>query len=460
MILDLLLDLEKNPSAVPYGTESYNLDRFRAWLESLGTPQAGQVFLHIAGTKGKGSTAALSEALLGGAGIATCMYSSPHLEHFGERFRVDGVPWDFEEFKDRLQAFYSSLGPEQRHGLDTPHRFRTVFETLTALALVEFRAIAARRRASGDQRPAVVVWETGLGGRLDCTNVVDPAVTTITAIGMDHMKILGETIEEIAREKAGIIKPGVPVVISRQAPEHEARVLPVLLARAQEVGAPVVRAWDHNPVLHSTPTDEGQRLRIRFPDGSQHDAALPLRGQFQRANVEAAIASAWYAAQAAGIRPSAETMAAGLARANWPGRLEIHRDAAGRMLVLDGAHCPLSAAALGTELRGLFPARRGGQFVLLFAMQRDKQHREFLVSLLSRVPPETIAGIIAYPVAGPRGAEPADLARVAQQAGFPAASAASPEDALRDARATGCHIVAAGTLYTIGALRRQWQAGT
>jgi len=172
------------------------------------------------------------EGLLRGQGFPTAFYSSPHLKHFGERYRFDGVPWTFEEFEASLERLVEGISSEHRQVLEEPHRFRTAFEFLTLLALVEFRERGRRLMQADSSRPGqVVVWETGLGGRLDCTNVVDPLVSVITALGLDHTAVLGKEIEQIAAEKAGIIKPGRPVIVSRQYPEFLDRVWPVLTRR-------------------------------------------------------------------------------------------------------------------------------------------------------------------------------------------------------------------------------------
>jgi dihydrofolate synthase / folylpolyglutamate synthase len=229
MILDRLLDLEKTPLALRYNDREYDLDGFRRWLADLGSPQDGLPFVHIAGTKGKGSTGVMIEGLLRELGYPTAFFSSPHLKHFGERYRYDGVPWTFEEFEANLERLVEGLSQRHRQVLDEPHRYRTAFEFLTLLALVEFSSRDRRLESANPDTPRqVIVWETGLGGRLDCTNVVDPVVSVITALGLDHTAVLGNTIEQIAAEKAGIIKPGRPVVVSRQYPEFYDRVWPVL----------------------------------------------------------------------------------------------------------------------------------------------------------------------------------------------------------------------------------------
>src|SRR5262249_40245695 len=159
--------------------------------------QQGQSFVHIAGTKGKGSTGVLIEGLLRGLGFPTAFYSSPHLKHFGERYRFDGFPWSFEQFESALEQLVNGLPPDQRQlslpvdaSSGPPERFRTTFEFLTLLALVEFgRRDRQLHVASPRALRQVVCWETGLGGRLDCTNVVEPVVSVITALGLDHTAI-------------------------------------------------------------------------------------------------------------------------------------------------------------------------------------------------------------------------------------------------------------------------------
>jgi dihydrofolate synthase/folylpolyglutamate synthase len=387
------------------------------------------------------------------------MFSSPHLEHFGERFRFDGKALTMEEFEASLHRLADRLGPEQRRSFEQPHGYRTVFEVLTAVALVEFGARARRLRAEdSSRRPQVVCWETGLGGRLDCTNVVDPAVSVITALGMDHMKILGGTIEEIAAEKAGIIKKGRPVIVARQAPEFESRVWPVLRQRAEEVGAPLIKAWEHNPVLAAHAADDGLAVRVRFPDGSEGEGVLPLRGGFQAANLEAALAAAWYVARGLGVTPTADDFLRGLPLVSWPGRVEVLRNHHGQVLVLDGAHCPLSAKALGLTLRDVVGRLPNPRFVLLFGMQRDKQHAEFLTALAAAVSPASMEAVFCYPLPKPRGTEAEELVAIAQRLGFNAMACAGVEEALRLGADSGQHLVATGTLYSLADFRRLWTA--
>jgi len=448
--LDRLLDLEKTPQARAYSAEEYNLDRFRAFVDSLGAPDRDLVFVHIAGTKGKGSTAALAEAILRGLGFPTAMYTSPHLAHLGERFRLNGVPWTHEEFEAACERLWESMDPAQRRGFEPPLPWRTVFETLTALALVEFRQFA-RRQPPG--LPTVVVWETGLGGRLDCTNIVDPAVSVITTLGMDHMAVLGDTAEKIAAEKAGIIKRGRPVVIGRQAPEFAERVIPVLLGRAAEVGAPVIRAADHNPIDRIGVSPDGQQIAVTLPDGRLVETTLPLLGAYQCGNAESAIAAAWQVHRLYRTTGAESFHVDGLAAAAWPGRLEVHRRPDGRVLLLDGAHCPLSARLVGEAVRELFPTVPR----VLFGMQRDKDAVGFLQGLAEGLQAQAASiPLTTYPVPGPRGATADALAEAAKAAGFHDITLASgPAEALAK---SGSLNLAVGTLYTLDVLRKSWLA--
>ncbi len=454
MILDRLLDLEKAPAARGYSSVEYNLDRYRALLEALGNPQEGLAFLHVAGTKGKGSTCAMAEAMLLGLGHPTAFYSSPHLEHFGERFRLDGEALTPGEFETALERFFDRLPPETRRTFEGPHSYRTVFETLTALALIEFRSHRDTARAGG-RKPQAVCWETGLGGRLDCTNVVDPLVTGITALGMDHCRLLGDRIELIAAEKAGIVKPGRPVIVGRQKPEHAEAVWPVLLSRAAEMGAPLVRAWEHNPVVASRDVPEGQVIRVRLPDGNEAEGLLPLRGGFQHGNLEVAVALCWYAVrELEGRAPSGEALLAGLARTRWPARFEVLERPGRPALVLDGAHCPLSAEALGRTAAQWLADRGEERIILLWAMQKDKDHAGFLRALRKGLGEGVrIDKAVTCPVVGVRGATPEELAARAREAGLEAEAAPDAAEAVRLAEVMGAPVLAAGTLYTPADLR-------
>jgi dihydrofolate synthase/folylpolyglutamate synthase len=440
--LDRLVDLERRPDARPYTEVEYNLDGFRRWVSMMGNPQDGVPWIHIAGTKGKGSTAALCESILHEAGLHTGLFTSPHLAHYGQRYRFDTADWTLDEFNaaaTRIEPFID-LRPHDPH---VPEKtFRTVFEVLTAIA---FREFAAENVQAG-------VLEVGLGGRLDCTNIVTPIVCAITSM-------LGITREQIAAEKAGIIKPDVPVVVydeplpgsaahADMGSFHAARE--VILARASEVGAPVL---DPIPVTNLGIGDEGQH--VSFPWGDETvEATLPLVGTHQTQNLGVALrVCEAFIARTARPLPHRVLVARGIGDVRWQGRFEII--ASNPTIVLDGAHCPLSAAAAGRTLRDWL-AGKPANVHLVWGMQGDKDHGSFLSALAGALAPVGIGGVHCYPVPGRRGAPVDALARVAGAQGFPTTSTVDIESALHQARgAVGPDgvILVAGSLYTLEAAR-------
>ncbi|MDX2176904.1 MAG: hypothetical protein SF028_10585 [Candidatus Sumerlaeia bacterium] len=448
-LLDRLTNLERKPHARAYTDEGYNLRAFRAWVDDLGAPDRQLNFLHIAGTKGKGSTAALCEAMLAASGHRTGLYCSPHVEHFGERIRLDGAPLAPAEFDEKLAAFEASLPAEHRRNLAESPDFRTVFEILTALALVEFR----------DRRRTAVVWETGLGGRLDCTNIVAPRVAAIATIAYDHEAILGATIEAIAGEKAGIIKPDHPAVASRQVFPEAARVLE---ERAHAVGAPFFRAHEFTPVTEALPAPGGLRCAVRFPDGRTGRTTLPFHGAHQAANFETALTACWLFEEGMHRRPDPEALLEGARRAHMPGRLEVRRHEQKPALVLDGAHCPLSARRLGEALAAWLPLEdppARPPYALLVGMQGDKNHAAFFGELARAAGTELFHRVVCVRVPGGRGAAPDSLADSARAAGFDPVVAPDPGEALREAvRVGGASILVTGSFYALHTARSAWDA--
>ncbi|MCB2156828.1 hypothetical protein KQI84_18270 [bacterium] len=428
-LLQRLTDLERTPAARRYGEQEYNLDGFRGWVSRLGNAHRRTPWIHIAGTKGKGSTAALTESILRAAGARTGLFTSPHLEHYGQRFRFDGTPWPLDEFGAALERLRPDLTERQAKQLDNTHSLRTVFEVLTALAFIEF---AHRCTTAG-------ILEVGLGGRLDCTNIIDPIVSVITPIGMEHTRLLGSTIELIAAEKAGIIKPHRPVVIFEPQTEPQQRAREVAIARAQELGARILQPV---PVRIIERRIDGQILEVQWR-GRTIRLRLALLGDHQARNLSMAIAAAEAFASAQDITLKEDHLIEGAAQVSWPGRLEVLPGAPA--LVLDGAHCPLSASALGTALTQLSL----GPFTLLWGMQRDKDAARFLAELTAHGLADQIARVVAYEVPGGRGADPETLAQIAREAGFNAETAPTADTAFATARAHGQTTLATGTLYTL-----------
>jgi len=369
------------------------LDATRAALAALGDPHLGLRAIHVAGTNGKGSTAAIIDALLRAGGVRTGLYTSPHLSRFTERIRVDGAEIDASEL--------AAIG---ERALDAAPE-ATFFEIVTVIAFAAFRARGVE----------VAVLETGLGGRLDATNVVDaPLATVVTGIAIDHAEVLGAGVAEIAREKAGIFKPGVPAVIGC----HDPAACAVLLTEAERIGAPVsLRGRDFDAALMAPAAGAGSGLRYRGPGGAL-EATLSLAGAHQVDNAAlalCAVASAGFA-----LDPAARRRA--LAQVRWPGRLEQVADD----VLVDAAHNPDGARALAQALPAIVDGR---PVVLVFGVVTDKDAAAMfaaLAPLASRV-------ILTRPDS-PRACDPAAL-RARLHGAIPLEVAPTLGEALAAARA-------------------------
>ncbi|MCX2728258.1 bifunctional folylpolyglutamate synthase/dihydrofolate synthase [Thermomicrobium sp. 4228-Ro] len=340
--------------ANPFADEGIGLAR-TAWLcAALGDPQQQYRSVHIAGTKGKGSTAAFLTAMLRAAGYRVGLYTSPHLHTLRERVQIDGQPIAPETFGElmaelaEVDALLQRTHPEWGAA--------TAFELVTVLAFVAFA------RAGVD----VGVIEVGLGGRLDATNVILPDVAAITRIGYDHMAILGSTLAAIAREKAGIIKPGRPVVSAPQEPEAAV----VIEAVAREHGAPLWlggRDWQVE--------GNWERFAFRAPGSELAGLRTSLRGNHQVENAGVALATLpWLAERGVPVPESA--IRQGLATAHWPGRLEVLRERP--LVVADGAHNRESAERLAEAIPACF---RWVRLWLVLGVMRDKEIERIVAAL-------------------------------------------------------------------------------
>jgi dihydrofolate synthase / folylpolyglutamate synthase len=343
-------------------TAKLGLERIRAVLDALGRPQDRCRFVHVAGTNGKGSTSAMIESGLRAAGLRTGLFISPHLAEPTERICLNGVPITAEAFADAFRRVHAAVEDLLLAGTIDLHT--TYFETVTAMAFLVFAG-----------QTDVVVLEVGLGGRLDATNVVTPALSVITPIDFDHEQFLGKSIEAIAGEKAGILKPGVPAVFARQRPEAAA----VLNARAAELGIEVVHAaeWPiHNLEMDARGSrfvTQAHGLRAHAGHGPALHITCPLPGEHQVENAVTAAA----ALSALDIPPGA--IEAGIARARWPGRLEhVSEDPE---IILDGAHNPAGARALAAYIDRFYHGRR---VRLIFGAMRDKAIDEIAGILFPR----------------------------------------------------------------------------
>ncbi len=410
-----------------YSPEEFNLSRMETLLGFIGNPQMSFLSLHVAGTKGKGSTCAMLESALRAQGYRTGLYTSPHLHTFRERIRIAGEMVSEEEV---------ALGVEELRPYVERTPGLTTFELMTALAFLLF----ARKKVEA------AVVEVGLGGRLDATNVILPLVSVITSISFDHTQLLGNTLASIAREKAGIIKEGVPVVSAPQ--EREA--LEVIEETARLKGSPLVlvgRDWAWENVED---TQEGQNFTVRRlnPPGFSLDIRLPLLGVHQPVNATVAVA-ALEEARKRGLAVSDEAIREGLGKVEWPGRLEILQRSP--LFIVDGAHNVDSARRLAQSLRKLFSWKR---FILVFGASADKDIPGMLRELLP------LADEVIFTRArNPRAASPEEMLREAESMGSkgrvvePAGKAV--EEALKEAGPEDL-VCVTGSLFLVADAREAW----
>ena len=398
-------------TGTPKYTHAPGLEVMEALCARLGDPQRGLRCVHIAGTNGKGSCAAMTAAVLHAAGYRTGLYTSPDLTGPWERIQVDGVYINLNDF-----AAVTARVRAACRGLDEP----SYFEKMTAAAFLYF----------AEQRCDYVVLETGLGGRLDATNVLEkPAVSIIMPIGLDHTAVLGDSLAAIAGEKAGIIKPGCPVVCAPQPTE----VLDVIKARCAALGAPF-HIVDITKIHSLSSTLSGQR----FSYGDMEVLDLPLLGRHQIENACAVLETA----RVLGL--SQRDVRIGLAAAKWPCRFEYIPGEP--PFFLDGAHNPHGAAALAAGLRAYLP---GQKCTMLMGVMRDKDWR----GILQIMEPLAARFVCITPEEGPRALPAAELAGAVKNA--PARAAGSLEEALALCRAYEEPVCAFGSLYYIGHLRER-----
>ena len=323
------------------------LERMRDILAGLNHPEQSQRFVHVAGTNGKGSTAAMIASILRQSGLRTGLNTSPHLTEPTERISIQGSPVTKDQFAAAFATVHQAA--EQMLLAEKLDAHPSYFETVTAMAFLIFK----------DQCDISVI-EVGLGGRLDATNVITPELCVITPIAYDHEAYLGNTLPLIAAEKAGILKPGVPVVMARQEPAAQT----VIQNRARELNCPLIRTED-SPLANVEANAHGSRFELE----NEH-YTCSLAGRHQIENARAAI----LAAKALGI--SSQHIRLGLAAVQWPGRMEFvsrHPD-----FILDGAHNPAGAAALASYIREFHSQR---PVWLVYGAMRDKAVEEVVEQL-------------------------------------------------------------------------------
>lgn len=387
------------------------LDNIRAILQALDHPERAWPSIHIGGTNGKGSVAAMVERGLRAAGLKTGRYTSPHLDRVEERVAIDGEPVDRETFAAVTGDVLDVVDEMRAAGTLTVQP--TFFEVSTAVAFEIFRRAGVQ----------AAIIEVGLGGRVDATNVVTPKIAAITSIALDHERHLGSTLSAIAFEKAGIAKKGVPLVIGSLPREAAARIAKV----AVEVGAPIVDA-------HATTTDR------RYPPLT---LSLAGRHQLENAAVAVAILERWSVSVS---HVPTEAIVTGLTDCVWPGRLEWLRLPRGGEVLIDAAHNPAGAAALASYLQDT----RRATLPIVFAAMADKDLAGMIKAL------EPVASLFVattVPHARARSAEEMAAEIRKQTSSVQVIAAPTPEAAVDLALEHAPRIVAAGSIYMIGPLR-------
>jgi dihydrofolate synthase/folylpolyglutamate synthase len=408
----------------------FNLDRMFALMEELGNPQAKYPIIHVAGTKGKGSVSALCAAALQAAGYKVGLYTSPHLLDYVERIRVNGEPISHEQMIELVEKVKPAVARIPK---------LTTFEITTALGFLAF--------AENDVNAAVI--EVGLGGRLDATNIVTPKVSVITSLSYDHMAVLGDTLAKIAGEKAGIIKPEIPVVSAPQAAE----ALEVLQRIARERDCPFVLVGEDVKFERLTSSLDGQTLRLRDHRPSKIDLQpstldfkLPLLGEHQIQNA----ATAYAALKASSIEISDEAIQKGFSQVQWPARFEVvRRDPP---VIFDSAHNQDSFEKLYKTLEEHFPDKK---VYLIFGASEDKN----IPGMFAEMKPK-IKKLIVTRADHPRALEPERIIELANQAALESEAVTPVETALKRAlelsEKDGSIVLSAGSMFVTAEVMKAW----
>ena len=394
------------------------VDRLRRALDCEGAPDDDYLSLHVAGTNGKGSVASFCHAGLVGAGYRVGLFTSPHLVEVRERIRVDGVPVSARQFLEIgsyvLDEWSDSRSREER---------LTYFEILTLIAALHFQR----------QRVDVVVFEVGLGGRLDATNAVDTDLAVITPVALDHTRHLGSDVESVFAEKAGVLRPDTPAVLCRPEGWSISKVRDAVAATG--VG-PLCIEGEGFRLSNDTATVMGEDVGLDW---------VAMIGKHQKRNAACALAALdLWRRQISPRVPPVTALLPDLARARWPGRWQSVQWN-GATVIVDGAHNPHAAKVAAATIREQWP----GRVTLLFAVSKNKD----LEAIFQALAP-VVAELICVPVQNPRVEEPAHNAAVAFQCGIRSRVAPSLPAGLEWARETNRPIVALGSLYLVGEILR------
>src|ERR1043166_5470187 len=405
----------------------FGLENTFRLIELAGNPQERLRFIHVAGTNGKGSTCAMLESIYQAAGLKVGLFTSPHLVSFGERIQINRHPISDEEVVNlvqRTQVWLKQGWPDvgaqifnspasTQFGEAGASRFAvdhhpTFFEVVTVMALSYF----------ADHKCDLVIWETGLGGRLDATNIVRPLASVITNIQYDHQQWLGETLEKIAAEKAEIIKPRIPVITATDSPE----ALRVIEESSRRQNAHLIVIEPNSP-------------ESALPNGIK----LPLLGKHQRLNAELAIATVRTLADQISVSP--EAIRTGLSTVHWPGRLQMVTRPSGQKILLDGAHNVSGAETLVTALKENFPSSKPA---IILGILRDKDWARVCEIFSSYA-----ARMVLVPVSSDRSATPQELVEACGKANGEILACDRLKQALA-ATEQDEFVVVAGSLYLVG----------
>ncbi len=415
----------------------FNLDRMFALMDLLGNPQAKYPIIHVAGTKGKGSVSALCASALQAGGYRVGLYTSPHLLDYVERIQVDGEPISHQQMVELVEAIKPAVARIPK---------LTTFEITTAIGFLAF--------ASQNVNAAVI--EVGLGGRLDATNIVSPEVSVITSLSYDHMAVLGDTLAKIAGEKAGIIKPGIPVVSSPQKEE----ALEILERIAKERFCPFVLVGRDVKFERLTSSLDGQSLSIAedgvetnrqhaggsVPGSANIELNIPLLGDHQIQNA----ATAYTALKNSGIDVTDAAIQRGFSQVKWHARFEVvRRDPP---VIFDSAHNQDSFAKLHQALDEYFP---GKQVYLIFGASEDKN----IPGMFAEMKPK-ISKLIVTRADHPRALQPEEIIPLADQAGLESEAVSPVESAFRRAlelsQKDGSIVLSAGSMFVTAEVMQAW----
>ncbi|MCR4428109.1 MAG: bifunctional folylpolyglutamate synthase/dihydrofolate synthase [Caldiserica bacterium] len=402
------------------------LERIGAFLEALGSPQETFPSILIGGTSGKGSSCKMIESVLKEAGFKVGLFTKPHLQTYRERIAIG----DDLISKEELTSLVEEIVPIAENIGKTELGFPTYFEMGVALAFKYF----------AQKKVDIAVVEVGMGGRFDATNVLKPIICGITEIGFDHEKYLGNTLSQIAFEKAGIIKPGTPVVVSRQ--EEEA--MEVLMRVAEERGAPLLQGavQAEGPLSFSL---AGQTINLKGQGGVLEEIFLPLLGEHQISNAAFALACL-QCIKEMGFSWTEGDFKRGVAGLRWPGRIEILSQSP--LIVIDGAHNPSKAGALSRAIKECFQFKR---LIIVMGVSRDKDLKGILLKFKDFEPL-----ILASAASSGRGFKPAEIVEGCQGLGIPAREFPGVSTALQEAigiAREGDLILVTGSIYVAGEAR-------